>query len=106
MSGNNPPDDSVKPLVVRPRVARRMYGDCSLDDLYEKIRSGEVESYLDGRRRLITVASIEADIARNIAAAKAGFQRGRHPLRAQSQRREAEPRPNLTPQPKRMTPPS
>jgi hypothetical protein len=34
----------VKPLVVRPRVARQMYGDCSADKIYEKIKSGEIES--------------------------------------------------------------
>jgi hypothetical protein len=74
----------VKPLVVRPRVARQMYGDCSADKIYEKIKSGEIESYLDGRRRVIVVASIEADIKRKAAAAKAGFERGRHPRRSRA----------------------
>lgn len=78
MATNDNPE-IVKPLVVRPRVARQMYGDCSADKIYEKIRSGEIESYLDGRRRVIVVASIEADIKRKAAAAKAEFQRGRHP---------------------------
>jgi hypothetical protein len=50
-------------------------GDCSNSELLEKIKRGELDSYLDGRRRLITVASIKADIARNVAAAaKTGFQ--------------------------------
>jgi hypothetical protein len=84
---NSPPDQNAMPLVVRPRVARRMYGDCSADELYDKIKCGDVESYLDGRRRLIVVASIEADIARKAAAAQAnGFQRERYPSR---QRRRA-----------------
>ena len=41
---SNPSDDCIKPLVVRPRVARQMYGNCSLDTIYDKIKSGEVES--------------------------------------------------------------
>jgi hypothetical protein len=80
---NLPPDPTTQPLVVRPRVARRMLGDCSADELYEKIKSGEIQSYLDGRRRLIVVASIEADIARRAAAAATnGFERERYPSRA------------------------
>jgi hypothetical protein len=65
---------AAEPLVVRPKDARRLLGDCSPGELLEKIKRGELESYLDGRRRLITVASIKADIARNVAAAtKTGF---------------------------------
>jgi hypothetical protein len=73
-----PRDAAIKPLVVRPRAAKQMLGNCSDEELYRKIRTGEVVSYLDGRRRLITVESIEADIARKIvAAAEQGFQRAR-----------------------------
>ncbi len=80
-------EDNIKPLVVRTREARRLYGNCSLDVLYEKIQRGEVESYLDGRRRLIVVASIEADIARKAAAAAArGFQRERYPQKVSRRR--------------------
>lgn len=80
MPGNKPPDTSLKPLVVQPNGARQLYGGCSTDEIYEKIKNREVESYLDGRRRLIVVASIEADIARNLAAATAaGFTRSRFP---------------------------
>jgi hypothetical protein len=77
-----PGSETVKPLVVRPRAARRLLGDCSTDELYNKIKCGELVSYLDGRRRLIVVASIEADIARRAAAAAtSGFQRDRYPSR-------------------------
>ena len=73
-----PRDFAIEPIVVRPRAARRMLGNCSHDELYRKIANGELESYLDGRRRLITVASIERDIARKLAAAAAnGFERAR-----------------------------
>jgi hypothetical protein len=68
-------DRSVEPLVVRPAQARAMLGGCSNDELNRKIQNGELESFLDGRRRLIVVASIKADIARKVAAAaKSGFQ--------------------------------
>ena len=88
MSISNPSEGCVKPLVVRPRVARQMYGDCSNDTIYDKIKSGAVKSYLDGARRLIVVASIEADIARNAAAAAAsGFHALRKPKQAPHQRR-------------------
>jgi hypothetical protein len=63
--------DDVEPLVVRPRVARRMLGNCGTERLWELINSGELESYLDGRARLITVASIKAHIARKLAAQSA-----------------------------------
>jgi hypothetical protein len=71
-------DPAIEPLVVRPRAAKKMLGNCSDDELYRKIGNGELESYLDGRRRLITVASIKADIARKLAAAAVrGFERAR-----------------------------
>jgi hypothetical protein len=73
-----PRDSAIEPFVVRPRAARRMYGNCSEAELYRKIANGELESYLDGRRRLITVKSIKADIARKLAAAaKNGFEHAR-----------------------------
>jgi hypothetical protein len=78
MATNQPPDPTVEPLVVRPKKARALLGDCSHDELNRKIKNGDLESYLDGRRRLITVESIKRDIARRAAAAAAqGFQRAR-----------------------------
>jgi hypothetical protein len=72
------PEPTVDPLVVRPSIARRMLGDCSLDELYRKLQNGDLDSYLDGRRRLITVESIKRDIARKAQAALSlGFQRAR-----------------------------
>jgi len=86
MASDDP--ETIKPLVVRPRAARRLLGDCSNDELYDKIRAGEIESYLDGRRRLIVVASIERDIARKAAgAAASGFQRERFPQAGRTKHR-------------------
>jgi hypothetical protein len=45
-----------------------MLGNCGTERLWELINSGELESYLDGRARRITVASIKAHIARKLAA--------------------------------------
>jgi hypothetical protein len=70
----------IEPLVVRLQAAKRLLGNCSNDEIYRKIKNGELESYLEdgSRRRLVVVASIKADIARKVAAAAAaGFQRAR-----------------------------
>lgn len=56
------------PLVVRPRAAREMLS-CANERLYQLLNSGELESFRDGRARLITVASIHAYIRRRLAEA-------------------------------------
>jgi len=62
-------DDQLEPLVVRPRAAWRLLG-CGNAYGYRLIAAGELESYLDGRARKITMASIRRRIERQIAAAK------------------------------------
>ena len=54
-------------LVVSPRRAKHLL-DCGNTRLYELLNSEELESYLDGRSRKITVSSIKAHIARRLAA--------------------------------------
>jgi hypothetical protein len=54
------------PLVVKPREARRMLA-CSNTRLYELLAARELESFLDGRSRKITVDSIKLYIARRLA---------------------------------------
>ncbi len=61
----------VEPLVVKPKVAWRMLG-CGNTRGYELLAAGELESYLDGRSRRITVASIKAYIERRLAATRGG----------------------------------
>jgi hypothetical protein len=53
------------PLVVRPKGARRML-NCGQTRLYELIAAGELDSFLDGRSRKITVESIYRYIHRRI----------------------------------------
>jgi hypothetical protein len=61
---------SPEPLAVKPRDAWRMLG-CGNTYGYQLLGAGELESYLDGSSRKITVASIRAYIARKPAAAEA-----------------------------------
>lgn len=62
-----PPDLNVA-LVVRPQVAWKML-DCGVTHGYALIARGEIETFLDGRARKITVASIHRYIARRLALA-------------------------------------
>jgi len=55
------------PLVVPPRQACQMLS-IGLTKLYELLNAGELESYLHGGSRRITVASLHAFIERRIAA--------------------------------------
>jgi hypothetical protein len=50
-------------LVVRPRRACHLL-DCGITRLYELLRDGELESFLDGRSRKITVDSIRRYVDR------------------------------------------
>jgi excisionase family DNA binding protein len=56
------------PLAVRPREASRLLG-IGNTRLYQLISAGELDSYLDGRARRITMESIRARVARLLAAA-------------------------------------
>ncbi len=42
--------------------------DCSMTRLYEHLKSGEIESYRDGKSRKIVVASLKSFVARQCAA--------------------------------------
>ena len=55
----------IEPLVVRSGAAMRMGGH-GKTKLFELIKAGEYESFLDGRIRLITTASIRARIQRKL----------------------------------------
>jgi hypothetical protein len=64
-----PPVDPVGPLVVRPLQAMEML-QCGRATLYEMIAAGELDSYVDGAARKITVASIHRRIERKLAEAR------------------------------------
>jgi hypothetical protein len=63
-------DAGPGPLLVKPRDAWRMLG-CGNTRGYELLAAGELDSFLDGRSRKITVASIHAYVARKLVAAGA-----------------------------------
>ena len=65
----SPANDHLEPLVVRPCVAWRLLG-CGNAYGYRLIGAGELESYLDGRARKITIESIHRYIERRLAEAE------------------------------------
>ena len=70
-STSKAPVAPVEPMVVRPKQACILLG-CGLNYHYDLLNKGELESYQDGRSRLITLASIKARIARKLAEAREG----------------------------------
>jgi excisionase family DNA binding protein len=70
-STSKAPVAPVEPIVVRPKQACALLG-CGLTYLFDLLNKGELESYRDGRSRLITLASIRARVARKLAEAHAG----------------------------------
>jgi hypothetical protein len=63
------PNINVRPLVVGTAEARRL-GGWGKTKIFELITAGELDSYLDGRVRRITTASIEARIQRKLREAQ------------------------------------
>jgi len=61
-------DEAHSPLLVSPREAWRLLS-CGNTYGYELLAAGELQSFLDGRRRKITVDSIRAYINRRLAEA-------------------------------------
>ena len=74
-----PPLDQKRLITSVPGLMIAL--DCGRDGAYKVINSGEVESFLDGRRRRIVVKSIEDYIARKLAGATKG-ERARYPARS------------------------
>jgi excisionase family DNA binding protein len=89
-NNHKPPAARLAPLVVTPMDACALLA-VSLDRVYQLIRTGELDSYLDGeRRRRITTASIHTYLARQLRAQNRG--RGNEPTRyARSPRSRSRP---------------
>jgi hypothetical protein len=62
---DSPTVRAVSPLVVSPSKAMVIL-DCGRTKLYEMLNAKELESYLDGKSRKITVASIQAHIQQKL----------------------------------------
>jgi hypothetical protein len=79
----------VGPLVVGPNRAMVIL-DCGRTRLYELIEAGEIDTYLDGASRKITVHSLCAYVQRKLEAA--GSSSVRPKSRRPTNRRESERR--------------
>jgi hypothetical protein len=84
--GGEGSDDSTgkangKPLVVKPRAACLLLS-CGITRLYELLNAGELSSFLDGKSRKITTASIEAYIARKLALPVTSIKDNKRPRRS------------------------
>jgi hypothetical protein len=60
-------DDTIEPLVVRPRDAQRLLG-CGNTKFYKILP--ELECYKEGSATLVTVRSIKERVARKLAEAQ------------------------------------
>jgi hypothetical protein len=79
---NETSDD--KPLVVGMAKAKKAL-DCGHDTIYDLIKAGELDSFLEGKFRKITMASIERHIEKRLAAGgKWDMRKVRKPRRSQS----------------------
>jgi hypothetical protein len=79
-----------EPFLVKPKVAWKMLA-CGNTRGYELLAAGELESFLDGRSRKITVASIRRYIERHLgksAATESKRRRGRPRKLIAARRRE------------------
>jgi hypothetical protein len=76
---------NVKPLLVKPRIACLLLS-CGVTRLYELLNAGELSSFLDGKSRKITTASIEAYIARRLASGVSPVKESRQPHRGRSRK--------------------
>lgn len=79
--------DDIEPLLVRPRKAWRIL-DCGNTRGYELLADGELDSFVDGRARWITMESIHSYIERRLAEGVASSTRpghaGPHPIAVRS----------------------
>jgi hypothetical protein len=64
-----PGEEYIRPLVVRVKVARAMLGNMGHRQFWEKAARGEFEVIGHDRLRFVTVASLEAYVARQPRAA-------------------------------------
>jgi hypothetical protein len=71
----------LEPLVVKPKVAWKMLA-CSNTRGYELLAAGQLDSFLDGRSRKITVESIQRYVAQRLVSSQGT------PAQSQSPRRK------------------
>jgi hypothetical protein len=72
---------SIAPLAVSPRTAGHLLG-LGQSRIYNLMRSGELQNYVDGGARRIVMASITEYFARRVAASAGGWKQRPHNPRA------------------------
>jgi hypothetical protein len=75
-------------LVVKPRTAWKMLA-CSNTREYELLAAGELDSFLDGRSRKITVESIRHYVAQRLASTQGTTAQSQSPRRKRGRPRKA-----------------
>jgi len=88
-------------LVVKPATAWKMLA-CSNTRGYELLNAGELDSFLDGRSRKITVESIRRYIARRLSANAASTRP--QPKRGRGRPRKDDARPEVMASQAKVTP--
>jgi hypothetical protein len=83
-----------KPLVVSMIKAGFLL-DCGHDQIYDLLRAGELDSYVEGTRRKVTMASIERLVAKRLATTGGEYRRGPHvpPLPPRGKKQASSERP-------------
>jgi hypothetical protein len=76
-TSRNRESENAKPLLVRPKNAWRMLG-CGNTHGYQLLAAGQLDSFLDGHSRKITVESIHRYIERRLSEQQGGRGRGAH----------------------------
>jgi len=63
--------DDLQPLIVSVKKARELLGGCGNNQFWALVKAGEFEVMGTPRKRWITIASLEAYVARQVKAAAA-----------------------------------
>lgn len=62
---------NLRPLLVSVRQARQILGGCGNNKFWALVKAGEIELIGSARKRWVTVASLDAYVARQLEVAKA-----------------------------------
>jgi hypothetical protein len=84
MPKKRPDAPQIEPRMTDVAGAMRRGNWCK-DKIYEMLREGLLESFLDGRSRKISIASIDRVIDSRLAESRGSFERARHPVREEHQ---------------------
>ena len=78
----------LEPLVVKPKIAWKMLARSNTRG-YELLAAGELDSFLDGRSRKITVASLRRYIAQRLVSSQGTTAHSQSPRRKRGRPRKS-----------------